>query len=170
MYPRKIYSDLLCLVLLWWYLAFEVDSVELYPICSWWRNQMETFSALLATCAGNWPVTGEFPTQRLATWIFGVFFDLRLNKRLSKQWWGWWFETPVRPFWRHCNAQRSFNGTTAIIRWLQYHWMNGDFFGYSRSLRKYNKAKAVYLLLGIHSMSTNWWKSPLGTLLWLSRL
>ena len=31
------------------------------------------------------------------------FFDLRLNKRLSKQSWGWWFETPSHPLWRHCN-------------------------------------------------------------------
>ena len=40
-------------------------------------------------CAGNSPVTGEFPSQRLVTRSFGVFFDLRLNKRLSKQSWGW---------------------------------------------------------------------------------
>ena len=53
----------------------------------WWRHQMETFSALLALCAGNSPLT-----------------DLRLNKRLGKQWWGWWFETPSRPLLRHCNA------------------------------------------------------------------
>ena len=46
---------------------------------------METFSALLAICAGNSPVTGEFPAQRPVTRSFGVFFDLRLNKRLSKQ-------------------------------------------------------------------------------------
>ena len=59
-----------------------------------WRHQMETFSALLALCAGNSPVTGEFPSQRPVTRSFDVFFDLRLNKRLSKQWWGWWFETP----------------------------------------------------------------------------
>ena len=32
------------------------------------------------------------------------FFDLCLNKRLSKQWWGWWFETLLRPLWRHCNG------------------------------------------------------------------
>ena len=44
---------------------------------------METFSALLAICAGNSPVPGEFPTQRPVTWSFDVFFDLRLNKRLS---------------------------------------------------------------------------------------
>ena len=35
--------------------------------------------------------TGEFPAQRPMTWSFDVFFDLRLNKRLSKQSWGWWF-------------------------------------------------------------------------------
>ena len=70
---------------------------------TWWRHQMETFSALLAICAGNSPVPGEFPTQRPVTWSFDVFFHLRLNKRLSKQSWGWWFETISRPLWRHCN-------------------------------------------------------------------
>ena len=70
----------------------------------WWRHQMETFSALLAICAGNSPVSGEFPAQRPATVSFDVFFDLRLNIRLSKQWWGWWFETPSCSLWRHCNA------------------------------------------------------------------
>ena len=46
---------------------------------------METFSALLAFCAGNSSATGEFPAQRPVTRSFDVFFDLRLNKRLSKQ-------------------------------------------------------------------------------------
>ena len=40
---------------------------------------METFSALLAICAGNSPVTGEFPAQRPVTQSFDVFFDLHLN-------------------------------------------------------------------------------------------
>ena len=43
---------------------------------------METFSALLAICAENSPVAGEFSAQRPVTWSFDVFFDLRLNKRL----------------------------------------------------------------------------------------
>ena len=60
---------------------------------SWWRHQMETFSALLALCAGNSPVTGEFHAQRQVTRSIGVFFDLSLNKRLSKQSWGWWIES-----------------------------------------------------------------------------
>ena len=68
---------------------------------TWWRHQMETFSALLAICAGNSPVPGEFPTQRPVTRSFDVFFDPRLNKRLSKRWWGWWFETISCPLWRH---------------------------------------------------------------------
>ena len=46
---------------------------------------METFSALLALCAGNSPVTGEFPSQWPVTWSFDVFFDLCLNKWLTKQ-------------------------------------------------------------------------------------
>ena len=46
---------------------------------------METFSALLAICAGNSPVSGEFPPHKnLWHGSFGVFLDLRLNKRLSK--------------------------------------------------------------------------------------
>ena len=71
---------------------------------TWWRHQMETFSALLAICAGNSPVPGEFPTQRPVTRSFDIFFDLCLNKRLSKQWWGWWFETLSSSLWRHRNV------------------------------------------------------------------
>ena len=41
---------------------------------SWWRHQMETFSALLAICAGNSPVLGEFSAQRPVTRSFDVFF------------------------------------------------------------------------------------------------
>ena len=45
---------------------------------------METFSALQAICAGNSPVTGEFPAQRPVTRSFDVSFDLLANKRVSK--------------------------------------------------------------------------------------
>ena len=50
--------------------------------------------------------TGDrwFPSQRPVTRSFDIFFDLRLNKRLSKQSWGWWFKTPSHPLWRHCNG------------------------------------------------------------------
>ena len=76
---------------------------------SWWRHKMETFSALLAICVGNSPVPGEFPSQRPVTGRFDVFFDLRLNKRLNKQSWGWWFETPSHPLWRQCHADFLLN-------------------------------------------------------------
>ena len=76
-----------------------------------WRvihDDVITFSTLLAICAGNSSVPGEFPAQRLLTRSFEVFFDLRLNKRLSKQSWGWWVKTLSRPLWRHSNTVLSF--------------------------------------------------------------
>ena len=45
---------------------------------------METFPALLAICAGNSPVSDEFPAQKPVTRNFDVFFDLRPKERLSK--------------------------------------------------------------------------------------
>ena len=59
------------------------------PESTWWRHQMETFSA--------------FPAQRPVTPSFDVLFDLHLNKRLSKQSWGWWFEMQSCPLRRQCN-------------------------------------------------------------------
>ena len=56
---------------------------------------------------------GEFtglrwiPAQRPVTQSFDVFFDLCLNKRLRKQSWGWWFETPSHPSWRQCNGHKQ---------------------------------------------------------------
>ena len=70
----------------------------------WRRHKMGTFSASLILCAGNSPVTGEFPMQRPVTRSFDVFFDLHLNQRLSKQSRRRWFETPSCPLWRHCNS------------------------------------------------------------------
>ena len=78
---------------------------------------METYSALLAICAGNSPVSGEFPAQRPVTRSVYVFFDLCLNKQLSKQSWGWWFETLRRPLWRHCNAC---NCNTCVVPGLNH--------------------------------------------------
>ena len=90
-----------------------------YP-STWWRHQMETFSALLAICVGNSPVPGEFPTQRPVTRSFDVFFDLRPNKRLSKQSWGWWSETPSSSLWRHRNESNCRFGNTKR-RIIHYH-------------------------------------------------
>ena len=53
---------------------------------------------------GEFTGPGEFPTQRPVTRGFDVFFDLRLNKRLSKQSWGWWLETLSCSLWRQSNV------------------------------------------------------------------
>ena len=92
------------------------------------RHQMETFSALLAICAGNSPVPGEFPAQRPVTRSFDVFFDLRLNKRLSKQSWGWWFETLSRSLWRHRNEKHILhrNGKVVTMTSLIVFNVSGD--------------------------------------------
>ena len=82
---------------------FVIVAIQGY-FYAWWRHQMETFSVLLAICAGNSPASGEFAAQRPVTRGFDVFFDMCLNKRLRKQTWGWWFETLSRPLWRHCNG------------------------------------------------------------------
>ena len=75
---------------------------------------METFSALLALCAGNSPVTGEFPSQRPVTRSSDGFLDLRLNKRLGKQSRCRWLETPSDPLWYHCNDISQFVVTYII--------------------------------------------------------
>ena len=79
----------------------------IHPCQTWWRHQMGTFSTLLALCAGNSSVTGEFPAKRPVTWSFDVFFGLCLTKCLSKQSRGWWFEKPPCPLWRHCNETQK---------------------------------------------------------------
>ena len=57
-------------------LVFDISTFEIY-------HQMDTFAALLALCAGNSPVTGEFPTKRHVARSFDVSLYLRLNKTLE---------------------------------------------------------------------------------------
>ena len=104
-----------------WYVFLvtgNVNAIWSYTLStfSWWRHQMETFSTLLVIYVGNSPVPGEFPAQRPVTRSFAVFFDLRLNKRLSKQSWGWWFETLSCSLWRHRNVH---------CKWLTTYSLDG---------------------------------------------
>ena len=122
-------------------------TTDLLRIClhsSWWRHQMETFSALLALCAGNSPVTGEFPTQRPVTRCFDVFFDLRLNERLIKQSWGWWFETPSRSLWRHCNDCRGSQSDESEVLW--------------KVLKRRSVKHSTWLILGLHPANERCYK------------
>ena len=72
---------------------------------------------------GRDSVSNNQPHKRPVTRNFDVFFDLRLNKRLSKQWWGWWFETLSRPLWRHCDAT-SFRVMTWCRRARSHYLIN----------------------------------------------
>ena len=72
-------------------------------IFSRWRHQMEAFSALLALCVGNSPVTGDFPSQRTSNAELWCFFDVGESKWLNKMS-SWWFETQWHPVWCHFNA------------------------------------------------------------------
>ena len=92
---------------------------------------METFSMLLALYAEN-SATNEFPTQRPVTRSFDVLFDLRPNKRLSKQSRGWWFETPSCSLRRHCNERypiiqpcRQPMGVSSVSDWGKTEWYDG---------------------------------------------
>ena len=80
---------------------------------------METFTALLALCEGNPPVTSGLPSQGPVMQSSNVFYVL-LNKRLSKQSRCWWFETPWHSFWRHNSglnrhADNTYFSNTLII-------------------------------------------------------
>ena len=89
----------------------------------WLRFEAKRYSDVCGSCNDDvikWknfrvtgPLCGEFtgrrwiPRQRPVTRSFDVFFDLRLNKQLGKQSWGWWFETPSGPLWRHRNGPQD---------------------------------------------------------------
>ena len=111
---------------IWCHLLAPKSSYQLI----WNRNNVMTSSngnifRVIGHLCGNSPVTGEFPAQRPVTRSFGVFFDLCLNERFSKQSWGWWFETPSRPSWRHCNENGielrlvTLAPTWMVLLWLQ---------------------------------------------------
>ena len=98
---------------------YKVTHVSHEIFLAWWQHRMGTFSALLAFCAGNSPVTGEFHTQRPVICNFDVFFDMSLNQQMSKQWRRRRFETSLRWLWRHCNGSLWFCITLdhSVIRW-----------------------------------------------------
>ena len=87
---------LLCCVLLW----LDADRFILHMMTSSNGNIFRVTGHL----CGEFTGPGEFPAQRPVARSFDVFFDLCLNKRLSKQSWGWWCETLSRSLWRHRNV------------------------------------------------------------------
>ena len=139
-----------------WGIPMRFQNVVIFQICSYVTvclSYMMTpsnwnFSALLALCAGNSPVTGECPAQRPVTRGFDVFFDLRLNGRLSKQSWGWWFEKLLRPLWRHSNDNQTKTQKPHIIA--------GPLWGESGSNRWIPFTKSAYCGKCFHVMTSSW--------------
>ena len=78
----------------------------------WAQNMMASSNwnifRVTGPLCGEFTGPGEFPAQRPVTRGFDVFFDLRLNKRLSKQPRGWLFETPSWSLWSQCNETNVF--------------------------------------------------------------
>ena len=108
---KVIYSGSSLLCAQWNDITVHDDSMALKRSTHYWK-----FVSIMTSSNGNiFRVTGplcgeftgpgEFPTQRPVTRSFDVFFDLRLNKRLSKHSWGWWFETLSWSLWRHHNGE-----------------------------------------------------------------
>ena len=124
---------------------------------------METFSVLLALCAGNSPVyltyvqpkfprlQGSWGQQGANNTYFDVFFDLGLNKRLSKQSWGWWFETRSRTLWRHCNVDNTVHERRNHIRI--------DSTQHSPHIYQCDSLLPYSLAAG-HVIDNSWWQWP----------
>ena len=112
-------------------------------------------------------VTGEFTTQRQVTRIFDIFFDLRPKKRLSKQSWGWWFETPWGPLWRHCNvmAHNTFGCFTNISRVPQDILWNFVYFINRTSYDNFKPKRCTCAMIWAHVQSFSLKFSPL---MWFS--
>ena len=69
---------------------------------------------------GEFTGPGEIPAQRPVTRSFDVFFDVRPNKRLSKQPWGWWFKTSSWSLWRQWI---DFLHAMSFLSDLPRHWI-----------------------------------------------
>ena len=83
-----------------WYLDVPTLLIVFEPKHSMMTSSNGNIFRVTGIWAGNSPVPGEFTALRPVTRSFDVFFDLRL----SKQSWGWWFQTLSRPLWCHRNA------------------------------------------------------------------
>ena len=92
-----------------------MDNTEILLFRTMMTSSNGNFFCVTGPLCGEFTGTGEFPAQRPVTRSFDVFYDLRLNKRLSKQPWGWWFETSPWWLWRQSNAP-----VTLCCRWWCY--------------------------------------------------
>ena len=95
-----------CSIASYWHVRAILSAFTLVQCSHWWRHEMENIFRVTGPLCGEF--TGPGPPHK-GQWrgAFNVFFDLGLNKRLSKQPRCWWFETPLWSLWRQCNDFRE---------------------------------------------------------------
>ena len=81
-------TDFLCFVLLFLTISCNQTCYPILIQTTWWCHEMETFSALLALCAGNSPVTGEFPHK--GQWRGALMFSLMHWRHCNERYVCWW--------------------------------------------------------------------------------
>ena len=150
-------SFLYHVIAVWWY----------YPSMFWLHSMSIDIQDKIRMTSSNgniFRVTGHLCGE------FDVFVDLRLNKRLSKQSWGWWFETLSRPLWRHCNVSTAqcqpyvwydMNVVINYIKWLRIKKY------YSYRWRVINLSKSLnqrFVNHGVHQMEAC--VTDVGTSIW----
>ena len=126
----------------WPFLLWQNVSVVLLCFVLLWLCQkfLETHNKwLLQDC---FTITGT-----IEWYVSSGVFDLRLNKRLSKQLWGWGFETPSRPLWRHCNETDKHRSTTKhkITNHIQIAKTIGSSITYFRDGSMSNRCRSEWL-------------------------
>ena len=94
-----------------------ISKFSVLPYNCWYYSQQSHMNIFRVTG----PLCGEFtcprwiPLTKASDTELCCFFDLRLNEPLSKQSWGWWFETPLSPLWRQCNAELANSARTSSL-------------------------------------------------------
>ena len=101
---------------------------------------------------GEFTGPGEFPAQKPVTRSFVIFFDLRLNKWLSKQSWGWWFETLSCSLWRHFNVYKDFRDVLMAVMYTRRIRLNGKPYStkyYNTTTTKWRTINRFRIICGI---------------------
>ena len=92
----------------WWVTLIWYQNTGIYR--DWWLTLVVVFHDEVIEWKHfprHWPFAGNANSPHKGQWRGALMFSLicALNKRMSKQSWGWWCETPPRSLWRHCNVR-----------------------------------------------------------------
>ena len=113
-------------------------------------------------------VTGEFPHKGQCRGALIIFFDLCLNKRLSKHSWGCGFDTPSCPLWHHCNGYEKYRGESDGRSWRKATPSYTSLYEKEIKFKQWFKFMSIYTLkvniplldeLKINCCLSNWLRS-----------